>query len=284
MGRRAALCVPASEPRKIAKALALGVDEVVVDLEDAVSIDRKDEARAHLTLITRREHGTVAVRVNAVDSPWYHADVAAAVANPAVDAIIVPKAEDAAALTALARRLDTLEADLERRAPLRVQALVESPRGIRNAESIAGSSERMEALIIGYADLSASFGRRIDADWQYVRDVVQLAARLARIDVVDGPVLGIAVDDALRAAAELAVAQGLDGKWVIHPAQVETVQAAFSPTAEEVEAAREVVEVMEQSAAQGLGAVQWRGQMLDEAVVVRARRVLERAESNRSAG
>lgn len=284
MSRRAALCVPASEPRKIAKALALGVDEVVVDLEDAVAVDQKDEARANLVLVTAREHGTVAVRVNAVDSPWYHADVAAAVANPHVDSIIVPKAEDAAALTALARHLDALETGITRRAPLRIQALVESPRGIRNAESIAGTSVRMEAMIIGYADLSASFGRRIDADWQYVRDVVQLAARLAGIDVVDGPVLSIAVDDALREGAALAVAQGLDGKWVIHPAQVETVQAAFSPTEQEVAAAQEIVTVMEESAAQGKGAVQWRGEMLDEAVVVRARRVLERAENNRSAG
>jgi citrate lyase beta subunit len=257
---------------------------VVVDLEDAVSVDQKDAARANVESLTSRPHGQLAVRVNAIGSRWHRADVAACAANPAVDSIVVPKAEDPDALAALARTLHCQENGNGRRSPLRIQALIESPLGVRNAEAIAASSAQMTSLVIGYADLSASFGRRVDASWQYVRDVVQLAARLAGTEVVDGPVLGIAVDDALREAAALAAAQGLDGKWVIHPAQVATVQAAFTPTDDEVAEAREVVRVMQESAAQGLGAVQWRGQMLDEAVVVRAQRLLDRTDTHRSAG
>lgn len=279
MARRAALCVPATETRKVAKALALDVDEVVVDLEDAVALDRKEEARDAVAALQPRPHGRLAVRVNQVGSQWHRADVAACAANPAVDSIVVPKAEDPEALAALARSLHPLENGAGRRASLRIQALVESPLGVHHAVAIASSSPQMESLIIGYADLSASFGRRVDASWQYVQDVVVLAARLAGIEAVDGPRLGIAVDEGLRTDAERAAALGFDGKWVIHPAQVATVQEAFTPTAEEVAWATEVVEVMESSVAQGLGAVQWQGQMLDEAVVVRARRLQERART-----
>lgn len=277
MARRAALCVPASEDRKVAKALALDVDEVVVDLEDAVAPDRKDEARTAVEALTRRPRGSLAVRVNAVGTQWHRADVAACAANPAVDSIVVPKAEDPEALATLARTLHTLENGNGRRAPLRIQALIESPLGVHNAVAIAAASPQVCSVIIGYADLSASFGRRVDASWQYVRDVAVLAARLAGIEAVDGPRLGIAVDDGLRADAQLAADLGFDGKWVIHPAQVDVVQDAFTPSTEEVEWAREVVRVMDESTRDGLGAVQWRGQMLDEAVVVRARRLLERA-------
>ena len=279
MARRAALCVPASEPRKIAKALALDVDEVVVDLEDAVAADRKDEARANVESLTRRAHGQLAVRVNAIGSRWHRADVAACAANPAVDSIVVPKAEDPEALAALARGLHALENGNGRRAPLRIQALVESPLGVRNAIDLAASNAQMSSLVIGYADLSASFGRKVDASWQYVRDVVLLGCRLAGIEAVDGPVLGVAVDDALREATRLAADQGFDGKWVIHPAQVATVQQAFTPDEDELAEAREVVRVMQESTERGLGAVQWQGQMLDEAVVVRAQRLLDRAGS-----
>ena len=279
MARRAALCVPATEPRKVGKALALDVDEVVVDLEDAVPTDRKDEAREAVAALQPRPHGRLAVRVNQMGSQWHRADVAACAANPAVDSIVVPKAEDPEALAALARSLHALDNGAGRRASLRIQALVESPLGVHNAVAIAGSSPQMESVIIGYADLSASFGRRVEASWQYVQDVAVLAARLAGIDAVDGPRLGIAVDEALKEDAGRASAHGFDGKWVIHPAQVATVQAAFTPTAEEVAWASEVVEVMERSTAQGLGAVKWQGQMLDEAVVVRARRLLARART-----
>ena len=274
--RRGVLSVPASEPRKIAKALAAPVDEVVVDLEDAVAVDEKEAARENVAALSPREAGLLAVRVNALGTPWSEADIAACVANPAVQSIVLPKAEDASALKDLATRLDELEAASKRSDPLRLQLLLESPTGIHNAAAIAAAADRVDALIIGYADLSASLGRRIEASWQFAQDAVVLAARLAGVQAIDGPLLTVAADDALRRAAAYAEALGFDGKWVIHPAQVESVQRTFTPSDDEVVEAQEILAVMGSAATDGRGALQWRGRMLDEAVAVRARRILER--------
>lgn len=279
--RRAVLSVPASEPRKIAKALAADVDEIVVDLEDAVSVNAKDAARSNVEALTRRPHGLLAVRVNALGTTWHEADVAACAANLAVDSIVIPKAEDPGAMRALASRLDALEASSGRTVPLEVQALVESAAGVHHAVPLAAASDRVCALILGYADLSASMGRRVEASWQFAQDAVLVAARLAGTQAVDGPQLSIADDEPLAAAATTAEALGFDGKWVIHPAQIGTVQRTFTPTEDEVAEAEEIIAVLEQAAGQGRGAMQWRGRMLDEAVAVRARRTLERSSTDR---
>ena len=277
MSRRAVLSVPASEPRKIAKALALSVDEVVVDLEDAVSPDEKDSARENIATLVSRESGLLGVRVNALGTPWAEDDLAACIANPHVGSVVLPKAEDPEALCALAGRLDGFESAAGREIPLRLQALIESPAGIQNAAGIAGATDRMSALIIGYADLSASMGRHIAASWQFAQDAVLLAARVAGVQAIDGPLLTIAADEALERAAVQAEALGFDGKWVIHPAQVAAVQQAFTPSEEEVGEAREILEVMHTASREGRGALQWRGRMLDEAVAARARRTLDKA-------
>jgi citrate lyase subunit beta/citryl-CoA lyase len=274
--RRGVLSVPASETRKIAKALAAQVDEVVVDLEDAVAVDEKNAARENIVALSPRGSGLLAVRVNALGTPWAEADIAACAANPAVHSIVLPKAEDPGALADLSGRLDDLEATSARTDPLGLQLLLESPAGIHDAVRIAAATDRVVALIIGYADLSASMGRRIEASWQFAQDAVVLAARLAGIQAIDGPLLTVAADDALRRAASDAEALGFDGKWVIHPAQVETVQRAFTPSDDEIVESREILAVIEGAARDGRGALQWRGRMLDEAVAVRAQRILDR--------
>jgi citrate lyase beta subunit len=262
----------------MAKALAAHVDEVVVDLEDAVSVDEKDAARSNVAALERRERGLLAVRVNAAGTLWHEADVAACVANSAVGSIVLPKAEDAESVGVLAGRLDELEATAGRAVALQVQALVESPAGVYHAVPLA-AMPRVTALILGYADLSASMGRRVTASWQFAQDAILLAARLAGVQAIDGPQLTVANDEALARAATTAEALGFDGKWVIHPGQIGTVQGAFTPSSEEVAEAQEIIAALENAAAQGRGAVQWRGRMLDEAVAAQARRTLERTSS-----
>lgn len=270
------LSVPASEPKKIAKALAADVDEVVVDLEDAVAVDAKDAGRLNIAALERRDNGQLAVRVNAFGTTWHDADVAACVANQAVDSIVVPKAEEPDAMRALAACLDGLEATSSRDVALEVQALVESPAGIYHAVTLASASDRVTALILGYADLSASMGRRVEASWQFAQDAVVLAARLSGVQAIDGPLLTIDDNESLARAASAAEVLGFDGKWVIHPKQIATVQGAFTPSSDEVDEAREIIQVLEGAAVAGQGAVQWQGMMLDEAVAARARRTLER--------
>lgn len=274
--RRAVLSVPASEPAKIEKAYASAADEVVVDLEDAVVSDLKAHARSIAAALPRRAHGTVAVRVNGVRTPWFEEDVAALAGNGHIASIVVPKAETAEQFLELDDLLRARERATDRERPLRVQALIESPRGVRAAGEIAASSDRMTTLIIGYADLAASLGRDAAAPWIFVQDTVLFAARAAGIQAIDGPHLSVHDDEHLAAAADHVRMLGFDGKWVIHPRQIPTVAAAFTPTPQQCDEARQIIAAMDAAARAGHGAVEWQGRMLDEALVVHARRVLSR--------
>jgi citrate lyase beta subunit len=275
--RRASLCVPASEPARIAKAAALEVDEIIVDLEDAVLPESKDAARDHVCGLGARERGAIAVRVNAIRTSWFKRDLLACVANPAVTTIVIPKAESADDLHTLDSQLTAMELAARRAVPIALQTLIESAKGLTNVESILASSSRITSCVIGYADLSVSLGRQPTAPWQYAQDRVVLAARANGIQPIDGPRLSVEDDADLRSDADTAAALGFDGKWVIHPSQVATVQQAFTPTAAQVAEAKEILTAMDEAAANGRGAVQWRGRMIDEPVAQQARRIVARS-------
>lgn len=285
--RRSVLSVPASDAHKSAKALASGADEVVLDLEDAVVAGEKDAARELLcrTLLAQpdRAAGRTSVRVNPPGSPWCHLDLAALAALPSAPAsVVVPKVESAGDLAFVDRLLDGVEARCGRQVPLRVQALVESAAGLARVQEIAHASPRLEALVLGYADLAASLGMAGDPAtrselWLPAQSAVLVAARSAGLAAVDGPHLGVDVDDALRAAAARARDLGFDGKWAIHPRQLEHLNAVFTPTEPELAHARAVLDALDRGRDAGAGAVLLDGQMLDEAVAVAARRLLARS-------
>jgi len=277
--RRACLVVPGSAPAKLAKAPGLGADEIVIDLEDAVLPAAKDEARAVVVAALAEldwSGTTVSVRVNGRATPWCRADVEAlAAAGGPLRSIVLPKAESGEDVAFVAELLGD--------APPRLQALVETAAGVLRAPEIAAASERLEALVVGYADLAVSLGRTPAgaADvrmWDAVREAVLLAARAHGLQAIDGPYLGVAVDEAFVAGARRARDQGCDGKWAIHPAQVEPLKACFAPSEAEVAHARAVLGAL--AAAErdgGQGAVALDGQMLDEPVRLAALRVLARA-------
>jgi citrate lyase subunit beta/citryl-CoA lyase len=278
--RRACLVVPAAPAAKLAKGATLAADEVVLDLEDAVLAALKDEARAALVEALSGEWAaeSVAVRVNAIGSAWCHADlVALAASEREVVTAVLPKVEDAGDLAFADRLLAGAEAAAGRTRPVRLVALIETAAGLAAAAELARASERLDGLVIGYADLAASLGRAGAADWRFAQESVLVAARAAGIQAIDGPHLGTRDDDAFRAEAMHARALGYDGKWAIHPAQLDTLRATFTPTDEEVAGAREVLAALERAAAEGAGAVAADGQMLDEALALSARRVLARA-------
>ena len=275
--RRAALCVPASEPARILKAAALPVDEIVVDLEDAVLAEVKDQARNNIAGIQAREHGAIAVRVNAITTAWCELDLLACVANTDVTTVVVPKVESVGDLRTIDSELAAMESAAGRTSPVALQVLIESAKGLANVESILASSPRITSCVIGYADLSVSLGRQPSAPWQYAQDRVVLAARANGIQPIDGPHLSVEDDTDLRSGALTAAALGFDGKWVIHPRQVSTVQQAFTPTADQVAEAREIITAMDGAAKSGRGAVQWRGRMIDEPVAQQARRIVARS-------
>lgn len=194
--------------------------------------------------------------------------------------MVVPKVEGPGDLEYVERLLDGAEAASGRLLPLRIQVLIETPAGLARVREIAGSSDRVDTLILGYADLGAALGgnRSLDA-WLPAQHALLLAAREAGLQAIDGPHLGIELDERFHAASARTVELGFDGRWVIHPQQVEHVNEALTPTSVEVERAHAVVAALDDA---GEGAVALDGQMLDEAVRVAALRVLARAARERS--
>ena len=291
VARRSCLSVPGSSAAMLAKAPLRGADEVVIDLEDAVAAPAKDGARDTVVAALREpawEGVRASVRVNAARTPWCHSDIVAmACAEYGPVSIVVPKVESRGDLEFVDRLLDGVEAAARTgRAPLRVQALIETAAGVARLDEIAAASPRLDALILGYADLSASLGRAAGArapldSWLAIQDAILVAARTHDVAAIDGPYLGIKVDEGFAAAAERARDLGFDGKWAIHPAQVAALNELFTPSAEEVERARAVIDALAEAEREGgAGAVALDGEMLDEAVRVAALRVLARAGAN----
>jgi citrate lyase subunit beta/citryl-CoA lyase len=244
----------------LAKAAELDVDEVIVDLEDGVAVAEKESARAGLA--AARARGTLAVRINGVRTPWWRDDLAAAAH---ADVIVVPKVEspkDVAAVVALLPAGAGLEAQIE------------TARGLVEVERIAAAAAPLEALVFGPGDFAASIGVPVltigAGPSEYALARIAVAARAFGLQPVDGPYAVLADEPGLRAAAELALAHGYDGKWAIHPGQVDPVREVFTPSPDEVEQARRIL-----AAADGASRVG--GEMVDAATKRLAEAVLARA-------
>jgi citrate lyase subunit beta/citryl-CoA lyase len=194
----------------------------------------------------------------------------------------VPKVESAGDLAFVDRLLDGVERAAGYAQPLRVQALIETAAGVRRLDEITRASGRLEAILLGYADLAASLGRpragALELDlWLPVQDAVVGAARAAGVQAIDGPFFAIDDPDGLQAACNRAARLGFDGKWAIHPSQLEVIAAAFTPTDEEIEHARSVLATLASAAGNASGAASVQGEMVDEALALAARRTLSRA-------
>ncbi len=276
--RRACLVVPAT---KVDKGRTLEADEIVIDLEDAVLPSAKDDARPAVVdaLGLEWEAPALAVRVNAINSPWCHQDLCALAVSDRPLTAVLPKVETVADLAFADRLLTGAEAACGREDPIRLLALIETAAGLQAAGEIAAGSQRLDGLILGYADLAASLARPPGGDWRHAQETVLVAARAARVQAIDGPHLQIRDDEEFRAAVERARDLGFDGKWAIHPAQLDALREAFTPSDEEVADARRTLEALERAAAAGAGAVADGDRMLDEALAVSARRVIAQAGS-----
>lgn len=279
--RRSCLSVPARPPRKLEKAPGLSPDEIILDLEDSVPPELKEEAREAVAEALSRpgwEAPAVSVRVNGTSTPWYEDDLRAIAAAERLDSVIVPKAEAAADIGRTAAFLEEAESGSARKQPVAIQALIESALGLRQVNEIAAGSDRLDALILGPADMSVSLGFPSPEEgdrWSFVRGAVLVAARAAGLQAIDGPFLQLADPDGLCASARRAREFGFDGKWALHPDQIEPLNEIFSPSPEEVAKARAIVEALEREA--GRGALLLEGEMIDEASRKRAELLLARA-------
>src|SRR5580658_811581 len=236
--RRSELATPASSERMCEKAASSGADLVFLDLEDACAPSAKEAARTiAVGALTGLDWGRTvrAVRINGLDTPWCHGDIIEIVtgAREWVDVL-----------------LGQLEAKLGLRRRIGLEVLIEDAEGLARALEIAQASDRLEALIFGAGDLSASLRARVDGNfdplvpypgdfWHFARVQVLTAARAAMIDAIDAPFPAYQDADGYRRAALQASALGFDGKWAIHPGQVPIANEVFSPTPAEVAEAEE---------------------------------------------
>jgi len=281
--RRSCLTVPGSSDRFLAKASGLAADEVILDREDSVAPDAKDQARTLVAAALGGAGWTAplrAVRINAATSRWAYRDVIEVVeeAGASLDAIVLPKVSAVAQIA----WLDLLLSQVEQHAGLvpgkiAIEAQIEDAVGLRDIDAIAAASPRLAALIFGPADFMASLGMRSlhigvpppgyaggDA-FHYPHLRILVAARAAGLQAIDGPYAAISDPAGLRAAAASVAALGFDGKWVVHPDQIAVVNAAFVPDQDSYERAELILDAYAGAQAERKGAVLLGGDMIDEA-------------------
>ena len=279
---RSYMAVPASDPRKVDGARHLAVDAVFLDLEDGVAPAAKERARHRAVAALNASHWRArrrSVRINALDTVWAYGDVVTVLegARENVDCLLVPKVRSGEDVRWVARLLDQLEGAIGLMAGgTRIDVLVEDAMGLSRADEIAGASERVDTVLFGSLDFSASVGSRGAPGLDHARERLLVAARAHGRQMVDGPCLSIHDHGALRAEAERAAALGFDGKIVLHPAQIPVVHEAFTPTPEEYEAALAVLRAIEEQHHQQRGAILHCGQMIDEASRKRAEALVSR--------
>jgi len=283
--RRTCLSVPGSNPRMIEKAKALPADQVFLDLEDAVAADAKTTARMQVAAaLAEPGWGTAlrGVRVNDWTTPWTHTDVIDVVsaAGAHLDLIVLPKVTDASHVQALDLLLTQLE--LTHGLPvgrIGIDAQIENAQGLRNIDAIA-AAPRVQALVLGPADLMASLNMRtlvvgeqpegydVGDAYHHILMTILVAARAHGVAAVDGPYLKVRDVEAFRKVAGRSAALGYDGKWVLHPDQIDAGNEIFSPRQAEYDHAELILEAYDWHTSKSggaRGAVMLGEEMIDEA-------------------
>ena len=296
--RRSVLSVPGHMEKMHPKARGSAVDVVMFDLEDSVPVDQKETARAQviqslLSLDWRDK--TVTVRCNALDTPFAYRDLIDIVENAGqeLDAVVVPKVNHPGDIHFVHRLLEGIEMNRQRSNRIGIEASIESAAGLENVSLTAKASDRMISLVFGIADYSASIGARLvsvsghgeaEAEvypghrWHFPLSRIIMAAKANGLLVMDAPYGNFKDLDGLHRSAAMANALGCDGKWVIHPGQIEIVNVVFSPSPEEIERARMVIEAYDAAAKSGRGAVSLDGSVVDSATIRMARQLWEQAK------
>ena len=295
---RSVLAVPASEWKMIERGPRSGADLFFLDLEDAVAPSGKAAARGNVLRALEEldwQGKPTFYRMNSLDTPYFYRDVIEVVegAGERLDLILVPKVERPEDLYAL----DTLLRGVEMNAGLepgkvKLEAQIETARGLANIDAIARATGRLEALVFGPGDYAASIrmpqtsiGTMDEWDdaypghrFHYAMHRIVVAARAANLRAIDGPVADYRDEEGLRESCLRARSLGFDGKWCIHPGQVEIVNEVFSPTERELEWARKVVDAYQRANEAGSGSISIDGQMVDAASIRMAHNTLDLSE------
>lgn len=296
--RRSVLATPATNPNMIAKAADSQADVAFLDLEDAVVPAERRQARHNIVdAFNDLNWGRTAraFRINPVSTYWCHDDLIEVVggAGGNVDVVIVPKAHGPRDVWFV----DDLLTQLERKHDLEpgrigLEVLIEEASALAQVDAICASSPRLEAVTLGIGDLAASLGMRLghigvtdsgraadyDGDiWHYARSQLILAARSHGVSAIDGPYADFSSRDGFRQAADRFATMGGSGKWCIHPSQIGIANEVFAPTPSEIAEAQAVIDAMDSAKAQGYGAANLDGTMIDAASVRAFQVTLDRA-------
>lgn len=296
--RRSELSTPATSTKMIAKAAASAADLAFLDLEDAVAPSEKEGARKNIVAgLNELDWGRTvrSYRINGVHMKWCHDDILEVVtgAGANIDVIIIPKIKGPREVWFVDDMLTQLETKLGLEVGrIGIEVLIEEVEALASVHQIAACSPRLEAMILGVGDLSASQGMRLghigvtDGDdlvkypgdvWHYARNQMIVAARCAGIDAIDGPYANFANARGYELSAATFSMLGGVGKWCIHPSQVELANRVFAPTAAEIKNAQEVVQAVKESEARGEGAASLNGVMIDAATTRLFEVTLDRA-------
>ncbi|GCE27391.1 malyl-CoA lyase [Dictyobacter alpinus] len=292
--RRSELSTPGSNERMMAKAVASTADLVLLDLEDAVAPNEKVAARARVVKSLKSlDWGTKtrAVRINDLESEFAYQDVISIVeeAGAYLDILIVPKVKAARDVWWVDTLLTQIEQHKRLSRRIGIEVLIEEVEAMLNVEEIARASTRLEALIFGPGDYSASQGvdsKGIEGShadypgdlWHYARNKIAIAARAAHIDAIDGAYANFKDSAGYQSECIRARTLGFVGKWAIHPDQLQIANQVFSPSAEEVAYARRLDAAYTAALDQGLGAIAFEGKMVDAAIVRSVRNIIIKAD------
>ena len=281
--QRSELAVPGSSPKMFEKALQSEADYIFLDLEDAVSPNDKISARQNiikaLKEINWKQNGkTISVRINSLDTHYMYRDLVDIVeqVGDKLDTILIPKAGTASDVYMVDCLLTQIETNKKLNNKIGIECLIETALGMSNIKEIAKSSERLEALHFGVADYAASLRARTVVigglnpnypgdQWHHGLSELVMTCRAYGLRAIDGPFGDFNDPDSYIDAAKRGAAIGIEGKWAIHPSQIDLANKVFSPPETEVNKAKRILEELEKAAKEGKGAAQLDGRMIDAA-------------------
>ena len=286
--KRSWMFVPGHRQKMVDKALGLNADAIMLDIEDGVAPNEKDTARRQIAEALGRDRAPKSparfVRINAIGHARMRADVEAVVRS-GLDGLVLPKVETADDIRQVESFLSEREPALKMaRGGVHLLVAIESPRGLLNAPAIAASSPRIVGLMFGAEDYGREMGlptkREGEAqDLIYARSALVVAAASAHVQAVDGVWVDLKDPDGLARFAQQSRRLGFSGMSLIHPSQIDPINATFSPTTEEIDYAKQVLQAFEEANARGDGSIALGGQLIDRPIVERARRTLELAKT-----
>ncbi len=296
--RRSNLSVPGHVAKMHGKAAGSNADVIMLDLEDSVPIDAKEKARAQViqSLLDQDwSKKTVTVRINALDTPFAYRDLLETVENAGhiLDAIVIPKVNTQGDISFADRMLDGIEMNKNLTTTIGIEASIETAEGLLQATDIAKASPRVKTFVFGIADYSASVGAKLVSisghgekeeelypghRWHFTLSRMIMIAKANDCLAIDAPYGNFKDLDGLRRSTVMSCALGCDGKWAIHPGQIDIINEVFTPSQEDIDLASKVLEANKAAAAEGRGAVAVEGRMVDQATVRMAKQLWEQAK------